>query len=254
LLADLFDGGLRRQRQFRNAKPKVAEPAGLRQDGVGFPVQLLQQKVEPLADFAARLQDLVQLAGMNLQARNLLADIAAVGQQGRFLRQALRIDHGVAEQLLELFDQAFVEGGNRRGANPLHFFTASHDGGILLADEGGQLRAFARSKLVERVNSFLKRRQDGFLGGGVGSQRIGGSAEDPRKQQDSIQIRLRVDAFLRRRFAKRRQVRAKERQIETARCAIGRTHDGTAHVDVPAEDGSFQRGAHNMLERIQLGA
>src|ERR1700721_4217354 len=79
LFADFFDGGLGAERQLRDAQPKIAQPAGFREDGVGLAIQLLQQKVEALAHFAAGLQNFIHLARVNLQARDLFADIAPVG-------------------------------------------------------------------------------------------------------------------------------------------------------------------------------
>src|SRR5208337_478915 len=58
LLPDLFDRGLRSQGEFRDAEAQIADSAGLGKDGVGLAVQLLQQEVEALAHFAARIQDL----------------------------------------------------------------------------------------------------------------------------------------------------------------------------------------------------
>src|SRR5579862_5802305 len=75
LFADFFDSGLGGKSQLCNAQAQITQPAGLRQDGVGLAVQLLQQKVEALAHFAAGIENFVQLAGVNLQTGNFLADI-----------------------------------------------------------------------------------------------------------------------------------------------------------------------------------
>src|SRR5580700_10987845 len=68
LLADLFDGSLGSQRQFCDPEPQIADSAGLRKDGIGFAVQLLQQEIEALAHFAARIQNFIQLAGVDLES------------------------------------------------------------------------------------------------------------------------------------------------------------------------------------------
>src|ERR1700733_8944968 len=64
LFADLFDGGLGCKRQFRHPQTKIAQPAGLRKDGIGLAVQFLQQKIQTFADFASRIEYLVQLPRM----------------------------------------------------------------------------------------------------------------------------------------------------------------------------------------------
>src|SRR5579863_1605043 len=81
LLADFFDRGLGGQRQFRNLQRRLARPAGLGKDRIGFAIHLLQQKVEFLAGLSSRIQKPGQLSGVNLQARQLLLDIAAIGQE-----------------------------------------------------------------------------------------------------------------------------------------------------------------------------
>ena len=51
-----------RQRQVGDAQAQIADAAGLRQDGVGLAIHLLQQEIQLLADLAAGVQQLVQLA------------------------------------------------------------------------------------------------------------------------------------------------------------------------------------------------
>jgi len=147
----------------------------------------------------------------------------------------------------------WMERGHRAGANPLHFFAAASNGRVLLANEGRQFSALARSKLVECLYRFFERGQDGRFGDDV-RRRMVGCVQYPRQQQDLIQIRMRLDPFLCRSFAKGRHIRAKQRQIEIARGAIVRPQHRTAHVDVPAQNGPFQRGPHQLLQRIQLRA
>src|SRR5579872_545247 len=78
LLSYFFDRGLGGQRQIRDFQSRFARSAGLRKDGVGLAIQLLQQKVDLLAHLSARIEQRRQLRGVNLQARQLFADIAAV--------------------------------------------------------------------------------------------------------------------------------------------------------------------------------
>src|SRR5579871_1305791 len=80
LLANLLDAGFGGQREIRDSQPQLPDAVGLGQNRVGLPVHLLQQEIQLLADFATRVQDFLQLPGMNLKPRNFLADVAAVGQ------------------------------------------------------------------------------------------------------------------------------------------------------------------------------
>ena len=81
-------------------RPGLARAAGLRQNRIGLPIHLLQQKIELLADFAAGVEQRRELRRMDLQPGQLFADIAAVGQDRGFLRQPLRIDLRAFEQIL----------------------------------------------------------------------------------------------------------------------------------------------------------
>ena len=56
--------------------------------------------------FAAGFEQLGQLPGMDLQPRQFFADVAAIGQYRRFLRQPLRIHLDALEQFLQAIGQA----------------------------------------------------------------------------------------------------------------------------------------------------
>src|SRR5262245_11323650 len=89
LFADFFDAGFGCQGQVGYAQAQFAEAGALGQNCVGFAVHFLQQEIQLFAGFAARVEDLIHLAGVDLQTRNLFADIAAVSQQGGFLSDPL---------------------------------------------------------------------------------------------------------------------------------------------------------------------
>ena len=103
---------LGRQRQLRDGEAQIAQAAGLRQDGIGFAIHLLKQEIEAFADFALARQHGVELRGVGAQAHQFLRDIAAVGQQGGLLRQALRVDAGAVQQVGQLVAQTLLEGRN----------------------------------------------------------------------------------------------------------------------------------------------
>ena len=81
-----------RQGQVGDFQAGFAGSAGFGKDRVGLAVHLLQQEIEFFADFAAGVEHAAKLGGVDFEARQLFADIAAVGEDGCFLGQALRID------------------------------------------------------------------------------------------------------------------------------------------------------------------
>ena len=61
-----------------------------------------------------------KLGGVRPQAHQLLGDVAAVRQQGRLLRQALRVDAGAMQQIGQFLAQTLEECGHGSGADLFH--------------------------------------------------------------------------------------------------------------------------------------
>src|SRR4051794_23303312 len=111
LLPDFVDFRLRGESQVCNGEAKVAESAGFREDGVRLAVHLLQQEIQAFADFAFAGQHVRQMGGMGAKADELFGDVAAVGENGGFLSEALGIERGAFEEFVEAFAEALLESG-----------------------------------------------------------------------------------------------------------------------------------------------
>ena len=72
-------------------------------------------------------------------------------------------------------------------------------------------------------------------------------AETSRQQQDSIQIGLRVHAFLGRRFPEGRQIGTKQRQIEAAAAPLAARSTEQRTSTWPRRTARLMSGAHGML-------
>ncbi len=149
------------------AQARLADAGGLRQNGVGLAVHFLQKKVELLADLAARLEQRVQLPGVDLQPCHFLADVAAVGQQRGFLRQPLRFHARALEQLGQPLLQARLKGRRGAGANPFELVRGgAQRGRCVPRSTRGNLPALALAEGVERLQRLGER---GF---GVGGDQV----------------------------------------------------------------------------------
>ena len=88
---------------------------GLGQQRVGLAAHLLQQEVELLADFAALVEQPEEVLDVGFHAHQLLADVAALGQQRGFLQDAVAVGVG-ADQFLHAQLHFFQVGARDRGA------------------------------------------------------------------------------------------------------------------------------------------
>ena len=102
-------------------RPRLAHAAGLRQDGVGLAVHLLEQEIQLLADFAARSSSSRPAAPAWIFSRvsSSLMSLRSASSGG-FLRQALRVQPDALEQLGQPLLQARSgkPGRRRRGSPP----------------------------------------------------------------------------------------------------------------------------------------
>src|SRR5918997_284882 len=87
LLAELLDLGLDRERRLLDRRVRR-----FREHGVGLAVELLQQEVEPLADLGVRVDALAELRDVAPQPRQLLRDVAPVGEVRDLLREPALIE------------------------------------------------------------------------------------------------------------------------------------------------------------------
>ena len=76
-------------------------------NGIRFPTDFLQQKVEATPNRAVRVEQLRKLVEMRIQADELLGHVAAVGQNHHFRLEAawVELDPGLGEQPFQAFAQ-----------------------------------------------------------------------------------------------------------------------------------------------------
>ena len=154
------------RRELRDLEPDLARAIRLRKNRVGLAIHLLQQEIELLAALAARIAASRQLRGVDFQPRQLFADVAAVGQDRRLLRQSLRIDLRSLEQLSSTVPTAGFERRPPRRADLFHLFGRRGDASVVGAHLRRDLRAFARPEhvqLVERDGQRIEQRRFGAL-------------------------------------------------------------------------------------------
>src|SRR5262245_61071412 len=120
LFTNFIDLTLRGKSQVRNRQTQISQPARLRQDRVALPIHLLQQEIQLLSDLARGIEHRLQLSGVRAQTHQLFGDIAAVGEQRRFLRQTLGVDGGAVQQVCKLLAKPLLECRHRAGANFVH--------------------------------------------------------------------------------------------------------------------------------------
>ena len=141
--------------------PTSPRAIGLRKDGVGLAIHFLQQKVEALAGFPARVGQLGELRGMDFQAGDFLAHVGPVGQHRRLLGEPLRFDGRALQQFRQpVLQSRLVEldGSRAQGFDALGRVRHAR---VVVADQRRQLRAFPFAELGEGVQRFDERRHHG---------------------------------------------------------------------------------------------
>ncbi len=78
------------------ARPSVSQAGGLGEKSVGLSLHFLQEEIELLADFAGARHQAAELVDVAEQARELFANVGALGEQRRFLSQAAWFDGSAA--------------------------------------------------------------------------------------------------------------------------------------------------------------
>src|SRR5882757_2875262 len=87
LFTQFFDLRFDFQRQPSNGQCFALHARRLRKHGVGFAMHFLQQEIQFFAEFPRAVEQLRELLQVAPQAVELFADVAAFGEQRRFLRQ-----------------------------------------------------------------------------------------------------------------------------------------------------------------------
>ena len=142
-----------------SVRPGFAEAAGFREDGVGFAIHFLQQKIQLLAGFAFGGKQGVGLIGMRFQTDQFLADIAALGQNRRFLREARGVDLRAVEHFAQPVAQPLLKERERAAADLFHAADQFAQRSGAHADFGFDGLAFAHAERVQFVDGFGGRGQ-----------------------------------------------------------------------------------------------
>src|SRR5579863_7382175 len=96
LFAQFFNLTANFQRHPVNPERFVLDPGCFREHRVRFAMHFLKQEIELLAEFASAIQKFRKLLQVAAQAIELFADVAAFGEESRFLRQTRRLDAAAA--------------------------------------------------------------------------------------------------------------------------------------------------------------
>src|SRR5476651_35300 len=105
-------------------------------------MHFLKEEIEFLASFARTVEQFAELLEMAAEPVQLLADVAAFGQKGRFLRKARRLDAGAAEQFLQAILQAARKRWCQRGGEFTDPFGLLADAREAAAQFLGQMASF----------------------------------------------------------------------------------------------------------------
>src|SRR3954452_17469955 len=91
LFSHPLDISFHRKTKGRDLNSKIADCRALGKYSIGFPVHLLEQKVQALANFATALEQAAKLSRVNLEARQLLLNVRLVGnERGLFEKAGFR--------------------------------------------------------------------------------------------------------------------------------------------------------------------
>ena len=188
---------------------------------------------------------------MRLQPNQLLADIAALGEQRCLLRQPLRFDARAAQQLAQPFVQSLLK--RLCGARPdfLHLRAQIANRCAPLVHLGRHGRPFPLAKPVQQIQCFLGGFQQRLLQAGVGFRGFA-RLQHSRHPQGRVQIGFALRAKVGSRFPKGLQIGCEQWPIQTG--GIRRRGPIELHVDlqVPARDLRLHGVAYGAFKRVQF--
>ena len=210
----------------------------------------MQQEIEAFAHFAVAQEHGVELRGVRPQADQLLGDVAAVGQHGGFLRQALRVHGGAGEQVGQLFLETLVEGGAGARANLFH---AGHQAADALATLPHFLRDGGAFPLAEGVQQH-QRFGDGFqngLGHFFFNLFVAGGAQHPRNAQGGVEVRLAAQPVDAGGVAKGLDVGVEQRPVQRGGGAR-RPGEGNLDLHMAARHPALDDAANLVLQSFQF--
>src|ERR1700742_1729622 len=101
LFAQFFNLRADFQRQRGDGERFVLHARRFREHGVRFAMHFLEQEIELLAEFAGAVEQFAELLQMAAKTIEFFADVAALGEQRRFLGEPCRLDAGAAQQFLQ---------------------------------------------------------------------------------------------------------------------------------------------------------
>jgi len=138
----------------------LLEIVSLGADGVGFPVELLQQKIQFASNGAAARQHGIKLAEMAAQTHRFLVHRDFVGIDGGFLQDAGLVDIGPAQDLLHLLRQARAVFRQCDGAALFDLFHKTENCLGPAAEIGLQRSPLGRAHGVEPFDGLVRHRED----------------------------------------------------------------------------------------------
>ena len=232
-------------------RPRSPRPPVLERTVLDFAVHLLQEEIEPLAHFAAAGEHGVELRGVRPQADQLLGDVAAVGQQGGFLRQALRVHAGAVAASRPVFR---ADACGRRRRRPRESLPCGPPGRrtfwqrcrISCADGG----AFPLAEGVEQDQRFGGGFQNG-LGDRLFNLFVAGGAQHARNAQGGVEVRLAAQPVDPGGVAKGLHVGVEQRPVQRGGGAR-RPGEGNLDLHVAARHPALDDAADVVLQSVHF--
>src|SRR5215510_5225209 len=215
-----------------------------REDRVSLAIDLLQEKIELLADLRVAREQLLRLRQVALQARDLFRDVAAFGQMSDLLGQPRLVNGSLFDQLLDAATQfvavsVYDSGGVRFDDGDVIFDAFDASQHLLL-----QLVPLDRAHRDQRRQRLRQRRFDAFDDRAAQRAAGGGGSQDVWQPSERRQIGLAHKPELFTHHAQRFQVAANQRAVEF-KGDVGDLSEIDSHIDATARD----RGLNHFFER-----
>ena len=206
-----------------------------------------------LAAFAPGVEQRPQLPGVDFQAGELFADIAAIGQNRGFLGQSLRVMDALRafEQVLQALDKPVLETPLRIRSNLFHLLRERAEPGIVPATFPGRSRRLRAHETGSARQALLP-------------EHPGSPPRFRRAVPDSRKLRRTSLGFAGRRsdpaghpnhvrpqLVESRQILFEQSAIELRRAAVRRgRRKRDPHLHVPAHQPALHQGSHSIFKGI----